>query len=662
MPHCVRIEAPSRLHFGLLSFGQAKGRQYGGIGLMVERPGIVLQAEAADRLRVSGLQAQRVREFADRWQRSAAAAHATPRCHLRLLQTAPEHVGLGTGTQLALSVAAALYRMADQPIPEATTLADSVQRGLRSSIGTHGFLQGGLVFDRGKSAGESLGLLGARLEMPSTWRVVQICPIQGSGLSGAAEQNVFRKLPPCRLRRRSGCCGSSSKKSCRQLERQIASDSAKQFTSTVTKPACVSPPTKGDLLRDPNWRRGSRLCGNARSVASDKPAGGPHSLRSRRVPSWQMSWWSGLGANFRKPMTLSFASARLPTTERAARWMRARPHAATRDMFPNGKLPRYPFAHVGPLSYDVVLTETTQVGGKGGGMARKGAEFAGLSVALITPFKDGQVDVAALRQQVQFQIDAGTKCLCPVGTTGESPTLTHEEHERVISEVVQAVAGRVKVMPGTGSNSTAEALRLTKWAAREGADAALMVAPYYNKPTQEGFYQHYKAVAEAVDIPLCVYNIPGRTGKNVEPETIARMADIENITMVKEATGSMDQASQVLATTDLTVLSGDDSMTLPLLAVGGEGVISVVGNIVPADMIALLQAFNDGNLPLAQKWHTRLFMLCRDLLSLATNPIPIKAAMQMLGRDTGELRLPMTPLDEAGQAKLRQTLAGYGML
>jgi 4-hydroxy-tetrahydrodipicolinate synthase len=295
-------------------------------------------------------------------------------------------------------------------------------------------------------------------------------------------------------------------------------------------------------------------------------------------------------------------------------------------------------------------------------MTRKGSEFAGLSVALITPFKDGEVDVLALRQQVQFQIDAGTQCLCPVGTTGESPTLSHEEHERVISEVVQAAAGQVKVMPGTGSNSTSEALRLTRWAAREGADAALMVAPYYNKPTQEGFYQHYKAVAEAVEIPLCVYNIPGRTGKNIEPDTFARLAEIDNITMVKEATGSMDQASQILATTDLTILSGDDSMTLPLLAIGGEGVISVVGNIVPRDMIALLQAFGQGDLQLAQTRHAQLFGLCRDLLSLATNPIPIKAAMRMLGRDTGELRLPMTPLDAAGQAKLRQTLAGYGLL
>ncbi len=295
-------------------------------------------------------------------------------------------------------------------------------------------------------------------------------------------------------------------------------------------------------------------------------------------------------------------------------------------------------------------------------MARRGSAFAGLSVALTTPIRDGQVDVSTLRQQVEFQIAAGTTCLCPVGTTGESPTLTHEEHERVISEVVQAAAGRVKVMPGTGSNSTAEALRLTRWAVREGADAALVVAPYYNKPTQEGFFQHYRALSEAVEIPICIYNIPGRTGKNIEPEVFCRLADYENITLVKEATGSLDQASQILATTDLTLLSGDDSLTLPLLAVGGEGVISVVGNIVPQDMIGLVNAFQTGQLAEAQQAHRKLFMLCRDLLSLATNPIPIKAAMQLLGRDTGELRLPMTPLDEAGRDRLRATLTAYGLL
>ena len=170
-------------------------------------------------------------------------------------------------------------------------------------------------------------------------------------------------------------------------------------------------------------------------------------------------------------------------------------------------------------------------------MSRKGSAFGGLSVALITPFKDGAVDYETLRRQVDFQVDAGTSCLCPVGTTGESPTLSHDEHDRVISEVVQAARGRVKVMAGTGSNSTAEAMRLTRWAAKEGADAALMVAPYYNKPTQTGFYEHYRAIAESVQLPICVYNIPGRTGKNIEPETIIRLGELTNITMVKEATG-----------------------------------------------------------------------------------------------------------------------------
>ena len=295
-------------------------------------------------------------------------------------------------------------------------------------------------------------------------------------------------------------------------------------------------------------------------------------------------------------------------------------------------------------------------------MTRKGSAFAGLSVALVTPFREGAVDFQRLREQIEFQIQAGTRCLCPVGTTGESPTLTHEEHERVISEVVQTTAGRAKVMAGTGSNSTAEALRLTKWAAKEGADAALLVAPYYNKPTQEGFYLHYKMIAESVNIPLCVYNIPGRTGKNIEPETIARLAEIDNITMVKEATGSLDQASQILTTTRLTVLSGDDSLTLPLMAVGGEGVVSVVGNIVPRDMIDMVQAYLRGDCTRACELHHKLFPLCRDMLGLATNPIPIKAAMRLLGRDSGELRLPMTPLGEAGEQALRKTLTRYGLL
>ncbi len=292
---------------------------------------------------------------------------------------------------------------------------------------------------------------------------------------------------------------------------------------------------------------------------------------------------------------------------------------------------------------------------------RKGSEYAGLSVAIITPLQDDVLDVGRLRAQVEFQIEAGTRCLVPVGTTGESPTLSHEEHERVISEVVQIAAGRVKVMAGTGSNSTAEALRLTRWAAKEGADASLQVAPYYNKPTQEGFYQHFRTIAEDVSLPICIYNIPGRTGKNIEPETIARLADIPNVTMVKEATGSLDQCSQILNSTNLTVLSGDDSLTLPMMSVGAEGIISVAGNIVPHDVIAMIRAAADGDWQAAREWHHKLFSLCRDMLGLSTNPIPVKTAMRMLGRDAGELRLPMTALTDSQEQQLRQTLTAYGL-
>jgi len=295
-------------------------------------------------------------------------------------------------------------------------------------------------------------------------------------------------------------------------------------------------------------------------------------------------------------------------------------------------------------------------------MTTRAEDFAGLSVALVTPFDGSEVDYQRLKDQVEFQVAAGTGCLCPVGTTGESPTLSHEEHEKVIASVVEYAAGRVKVMAGTGSNSTAEALRLTKWAARAGADAALVVAPYYNKPTQEGFYEHYKALAEAVDIPICVYNIPGRTGKKIDAATIIRLAELPGIGMLKEATGSLDDASQIIAATDLTVLSGDDSMTLPLMAIGGRGVISVVGNLIPEDLLALCRAFDAGEVAKAQTLHLKMFSLASEMLSLATNPIPIKAAMRLLQRDTGELRLPMTPLPASDETKLRQTLTAYGLL
>jgi 4-hydroxy-tetrahydrodipicolinate synthase len=295
-------------------------------------------------------------------------------------------------------------------------------------------------------------------------------------------------------------------------------------------------------------------------------------------------------------------------------------------------------------------------------MRTKGELFAGVTVALVTPFKNGEVDFDGLRRLVDWHVEQGTDCLAPVGTTGESPTLDHQEHERVIAAVIERAAGRIKTMPGTGSNSTREAVRLTKFAKQCGATGALMVGPYYNKPTQEGYYRHFAAVAEAADLPIVLYNIPGRTGSSILPETMARLSELPPIVAVKEATGSLDQASQIAALCNLTILSGDDSLTLPLMSIGGRGVVSVVGNIVPRDLQALVRAFDAGKIADAQQWHRKLFPLCRDMLGVATNPIPLKAALKLLGRDTGELRLPMCPLDPAGEAKVKKTLQDYGLL
>ncbi|HEX8201856.1 MAG TPA: 4-hydroxy-tetrahydrodipicolinate synthase, partial [Isosphaeraceae bacterium] len=257
-------------------------------------------------------------------------------------------------------------------------------------------------------------------------------------------------------------------------------------------------------------------------------------------------------------------------------------------------------------------------------MASKGRMFAGCTVALVTPFRDGEVDLDALRGLVDWHVEQGTDVVSPVGTTGESPTLTHAEHERIIAAVVEHAAGRVKVLPGTGSNATAEAVRLTQFAARAGADGALLVAPYYNRPSQEGLYAHYARVAEAVDLPLVLYNVPGRTGRNIEPETVERLARLGPVVAIKEASGSLDQVSDILVRTELTVLSGDDSLTLPMLAVGAEGVVSVVANLVPRDVLALLDAFRRGAMGEARRHHAALFPLCRDLLGIAANPIPVK--------------------------------------
>jgi 4-hydroxy-tetrahydrodipicolinate synthase len=291
----------------------------------------------------------------------------------------------------------------------------------------------------------------------------------------------------------------------------------------------------------------------------------------------------------------------------------------------------------------------------------RGERFAGVTVALVTPFRGGEVDYTALRRLVDWHVEQGTDCLSPVGTTGEAPTLDHDEHERVMAAVVEQAAGRIKVVPGTGSNSTREAIRLTRFAQRAGADGALMVGPYYNKPTQEGYVRHFAAVAEACDLPIVLYNIPGRTGSNILPETVARLAELPTVVAIKEATGSMDQASHIASLCDLTLLSGDDSLTLPLLSIGGRGVVSVVGNLVPRDLKALVAAYEAGRTAEALGWHRKLFTLCRDLLSVATNPIPVKTALKLLGRGTGELRLPLCPLDAAGEARIAQTLRAYGL-
>jgi 4-hydroxy-tetrahydrodipicolinate synthase len=290
--------------------------------------------------------------------------------------------------------------------------------------------------------------------------------------------------------------------------------------------------------------------------------------------------------------------------------------------------------------------------------------FQGSIVALVTPFRNGTVDEAKLRDLVEFHVKNGTDGIVPCGTTGESPTLSHDEHKRVVETVVEAVRGRIPVIAGTGSNATAEAIDLTRHAERAGAAGALVVNPYYNKPTQEGLYRHFRAVAESVAIPIVVYNIQGRTGVNVETATMERLVrDVKNIVGVKEASGSLDQMSQVIAAcgAEFIVLSGDDNLTLPLMAIGGRGVISVIANIVPRDVADMTHAALDGDWKRARELHYRLFPLARAAF-LETNPIPIKEAMAMAGMLELEYRLPMCPMSDANRAKLRQILGGYGLV
>lgn len=289
--------------------------------------------------------------------------------------------------------------------------------------------------------------------------------------------------------------------------------------------------------------------------------------------------------------------------------------------------------------------------------------FTGAMVALVTPFQDGEIDFRTLDELIDFQLENGIDGISPCGTTGESPTLSHSEHKEVIERVVKSVGGKVPVIAGAGSNSTAEAIELTAFAKKVGADATLQVCPYYNKPTQEGFYQHFKVIAEEVDLPMVLYNIPGRCGgTGLTAETVSRLSEIENIVAIKESTGRLDMSSEIATRCDITIISGDDSLTLPICSVGGKGVISVAANIVPADVKAMTDLILEGDFTSALKWHKKLFALCRDMLGLATNPIPVKAAMSMLNMASEELRLPMTPLDEKTKAVLRQTLKDYGLL
>jgi 4-hydroxy-tetrahydrodipicolinate synthase len=287
--------------------------------------------------------------------------------------------------------------------------------------------------------------------------------------------------------------------------------------------------------------------------------------------------------------------------------------------------------------------------------------YSGAMVALITPFNGGEVDFNTLDELVRFHLKSGTDGIAPCGTTGESPTLSHPEHKQVIERVVKTVGGKVPVIAGTGSNSTAEAIELTAFAKKVGADASLQVTPYYNKPTQEGFFQHFSAIAEEVDLPMVLYNIPGRCGAGMTPQTIARLSKIENIVAVKEATGQLDFVSEVANLCDITILSGDDSLTLPICSVGGKGVISVMANIVPGDVKEMTDLILEGDFVSARKWHNKLFKLSKTMLSMATNPIPIKAAMAMLGMASEEMRLPMTPLDDSQKETLRKLLKDYGL-
>lgn len=283
--------------------------------------------------------------------------------------------------------------------------------------------------------------------------------------------------------------------------------------------------------------------------------------------------------------------------------------------------------------------------------------FKGAITALVTPMKDGMVDEQKLRDLVEFQINNGISALVPCGTTGEAATLSYEEHMRVIEIVVEQANKRVPVIAGTGSNSTHETIYLTEFAKKVGCDAALVVTPYYNKPTQKGLYEHFKAVAEAVDIPIVLYNVPGRTAVNMLPDTVIKLSKIKNIVAVKEASGSLDQVSEILAgvSPDFDVLSGDDSLTIPMMALGGKGVISVASNIVPKEISQMVSAWLKGDIETAKNLHLKLFPLFKGIF-IETNPIPVKKALYLMGLIENDIRLPLVEMTPEGTEKLKKIL------
>ncbi len=289
--------------------------------------------------------------------------------------------------------------------------------------------------------------------------------------------------------------------------------------------------------------------------------------------------------------------------------------------------------------------------------------FEGTTVAIVTPFKNGKLDKKALKGLVEFQIKNGTGAIVPCGTTGEASTLSNEEHQAVIDIVIETVKGRVPVIAGTGSNNTSEAIELTKYAKKAGADASLVVTPYYNKPTQEGLYRHYRTLAEAVDLPMVLYNVPGRTGVNLLPGTVARLAEVKNIVAVKEASGNLGQVCEIVRSVpnEFTVLSGDDGLFLPMLALGAKGVISVASNVAPRLMADLYDAWASGDLAKARAVHYKLWPLF-DVLFVETNPIPVKTAVALMGLVNEEFRLPLCPMGVDNKKKLAKVLAGLKLV